>query len=221
MVAKIIPAWQFRLIRRFPRMPFVIPVEVFSAGKVFTAQSQNLSLGGMLLERTCDLPRSERLLLRFPLRTGPSIIVVARVVHCRPGVRAGLEFINLESATRDALRQSITTEQSGQRRSIRIPQRLYLYLQWERDGILVRQKAETVLLSRHGCLLLTAAEPPSNHARVTILWPDAGAEISARVVSAERDMEDMFKIALEFAEDADFWGINFASERTDPTWLMG
>jgi len=187
--------------------------EVFSQRKVFTAQSQNLSLGGMLLEGSCDLSLLAQLHLRFPLPTGVSIVVAARVVHCRPGVRVGVEFMNLESATLDALRQSIQTEQSGQRRSIRIPERLYLYLQWEQDGTPMQRKAETVLLSWHGCLLLTDAAPGSN-ALLTIHWPDTGAVTSARVVSKEEDTDGMFKMALAFIDDANFWEIDFAAEGT-------
>ena len=216
MVAPIVPAWQFRLMRRFPRMPFAVPVEVFFQGTVFTAQSLNLSLGGMLLQGTCDLPMLTQLHVCFPLPTGASIVAAARVVHCRPDVRVGVEFINLESATLDALRHSIKTEQSGQRRSIRIPERLYLYLQWEEDGTPMQRIAETVLLSRHGCLLLTDAVPRAN-ALLRIRWLDTGAVTSARVVSKEKYIDGMFTIALAFTEDANFWGIDFAAEESKLT----
>ncbi len=109
--------------------------EVFSQRNVFTAQSQNLSLGGMLLEGSCDL------------------------------------------------------------------------------SLLAQRKAETVLLSWHGCLLLTDAAPGSN-ALLTIHWPDTGAVTSARVVSKEEDTDGMFKMALAFIDDANFWGIDFAAEGT-------
>ena len=220
MVTQIAPAWQFRLMRRFPRMPFAVPAEVFFQGTVFTAQSQNLSLGGMLLQGTCDFPMLAPLQVCFPLPTGVSILAAARVVHCRPAVRVGVEFLNLESATLDALRQAIKTEQSGLRRSIRIPERLYLYLQWEQDGTPVQRTAETILLSRHGCLLLSSGAPRSN-ALLTIRWPDTGAVTSARVVSKEEYIDGMFKMALVFTEDANFWGIDFAAEETKLTSLMG
>jgi hypothetical protein len=128
-------------------------------------------------------------------------------------MHAGIEFTNLASATRDALRESIKTKQTGQRRSIRIPERLFVHLQWNEDGTFMEQPAQTVLLSRHGCLLLCKTAPHPN-TQLLIRWPEVGTGVSARVVSRQQDSDGLFKTALEFAKDANFWGIDFAAVKT-------
>jgi len=213
MLARTVPAWEFSYVRKFPRIRFVAPVEILLERKVFTAQSQSLSVGGMLLEATCDLPTSTRVHVHFPLPTGVAVIAAARVVYCRPGMHIGIEFTNLASAMRDALHESIKAKQTGQRRSIRIPERLFVDLQWDEDGTPMEQTAQTVLLSKHGCLLLSKTAPHPN-ARLLIRWPEVGTGTSARVVSRQHDLDGLFKTALEFAEDSNFWGIDFEAEIT-------
>lgn len=213
MLARTVPAWEFELVRKFPRIWFVAPVEVLFETTVFAAESRNLSLGGMLLEVSCDLPPSTRVHVHFPLPTGVSVVAAARVVHCRPGMQIGIEFTNLASTIRDALCEAIKAKQTGQRRSIRIPERLFVHLQWDEDGGPMEQTAQTVLLSRHGCLLLSKTAPPPN-AQLLIHWPDLGTGASARVVSRQHDLDGLFKTALEFAEDTNFWGIDFEAEKT-------
>jgi len=213
MLALTVPAWEFSFIRKSPRIRFVVPVEVLFERSVFTAQSQSLSVGGMLLEATCDLAPSTTVRVHFLLPTGFPVIAAAQVVYCRPGMHIGIEFTNLDSATQDALRESVNPKQTGQRRSIRIPERFFVELQWDEDGTPMEETAQTVLLSQHGCLLLSKTAPYPN-ARLQIRWPEMGTATSARVVSRQPGLDGLFKTALEFAEDTKFWGIDFEAEKT-------
>jgi hypothetical protein len=210
MVAQTVPAWQFDLMRKFPRIGFVTPVEALVEGAVINAQSRNLSVGGMLLDANCNLPPGARLHVHFQLSTGDAVVAAARVVHCRPGVRMGIEFTNLASATREAVAHATQIEPCFERRSIRIPERLFVSLQWNQDGTTMEQPAQTVLLSLHGCLLLSETAPQPN-APLLICWREGEIRAAARVVSRQQDPDGLFKVALEFVDDTNFWGIDFES----------
>jgi hypothetical protein len=70
--------------------------------------------------------------------------------------------------------------------------------------------AETVLLSQFGCLILSRRAPQPD-AKVTLWRPEKKTCAEARVVWRRREPENWFVLALEFAEDTDFWGIDFPS----------
>jgi PilZ domain len=212
MPARSVPAWEFNFIRKSPRMRFIASVEILFDKTVFAATSHSLSVGGMLLETSLDLPLSTKLHVHFPLPNGIPVLAEARVIYCRPGAHIGIEFMNLANSTRDELRDAIKARQTGRRRSIRIPERFFVHLQWDEEGAVIEQTAQTVLLSRHGCLLLTKAAPePST--QLLLRWPEAGTDATARVVSRQPDLDGLFKTAVEFAEDSNFWGIDFEAEK--------
>ncbi len=208
MMMRAIPAWQLKLMRRFPRIAFVTPVDIACGDDHFQGKSLNLSAGGMLVETECQvLPRTQ-LYVSFQLPTGSPVKSVARVVHCRPGRYLGVEFTRMGNADWNALGKSIEIKESYQRRSIRIPERLMVELYWNHQSLAVHQMAQTILLSRHGCLLLCQSSPPAE-SRLVIWCPERRIGASARVVSCEQNLEGLAIVALEFARDANFWGIDF------------
>ena len=208
MVARTVPAWQLKLLRRFPRIAFIAPVEIFYGDQTWQGKSRNLSVGGMLLDADCSIPPQTQVYVAFQLPTGWPVKSVARVIHCRPGKQLGIEFTHMGNADWNAVGKSIEFKQSYQRRSIRIPERLFVELHWNHDGVPVRQSAQTILLARHGCLLLSQSAPPPGSQVVVWCW-ERRMGAAARIVSCEQSAEEEFMVALEFSRDANFWGIDF------------
>jgi len=207
LVARTVPGWQFKLLRRFPRVGFIAPVEIFCGDVRVQGKSRNLSRGGMLLDADCHIPPQTQVYVSFHLPTGRAIKSVARVVHCRAGKRLGIEFTHMGNSDWNAVAKSTEIKESYPRRSIRIPERLFVDLHWNQSAP-VHYLAQTILLSRHGCLLLSQAAPPPGTSLV--IWcPDRRIGAAARVVSCEQDYGGLFMLALEFARDANFWGIDF------------
>jgi hypothetical protein len=210
MGARPIPAWQLKYIRRSPRISYVTPVELLFAGEVGAAKSCSLSKHGMLVETDCPLPLRARIHLYFALPGGRGITTAARVVHARGGRLFGLEFLEMDGDTQEAIEQAIGVERSRDRRSIRLPERLFVNLDWQQEGVFRTQVAETALLSRHGCLALCTSAPPEG-ACLQLDWPEKETAISARVVSVEADGAGPFRVALEFTDDddANFWEVDW------------
>lgn len=207
MVARAIPAWQLELVRRFPRIPYVAPVEGICGDLTFTGMSRNLSAGGMLLEADCQLPPHTPVYVSFQLPTGLHVKAVARVVHSRPGGRLGIEFTHMGNADWNALGKAIEIKESYQRRSIRIPERLMVELHWNQGSASIYQPAQTILLSRHGCLLVCEAALPAQ--TLLVIWcGERRMGAAARVVTCEEDGEGLVMVALEFIRDVNFWGID-------------
>jgi hypothetical protein len=208
VVGRAVPAWQLKFLRRFPRIAFASAVEIVCGDASYQGTSRNLSTGGMLLDLDCHLPPQTPLCVSFQLPTGAPVKALARVVHCRPGKRLGIEFTHMGNADWNALGKAIEIKESYQRRSIRIPERLMVELHWHQGLHAFHQPAQTILLSRHGCLLLSETAPPPKVSLV--IWcVERRMGAAARVVSCEQDTEGLAMVALEFARDANFWGIDF------------
>jgi hypothetical protein len=205
---RAVPSWQLQLLRRFPRISFAAPVEILCEERTIRGTSRNLSTGGMLLDADCQLRPQTPLWVSFELPTGSAVKASARVVHCRAGQRLGIEFTQMGNADWNALGKAIEIKENYQRRSIRIPERVMVELYWRKGDVSVCQPGQTILLSRHGCLLVSEAAPPPQTSLV--IWClDRHLGAAARVVSCERDSEGLTMVALEFARDANFWGIDF------------
>lgn len=211
MAARGAPSWERNLIRKFPRIDFVAPVQIPCGSEVLSARSRNLSLGGMLLEAECNFPPGAELRVCFELAAGKPMNPRARVVHCRPGERLGVEFIGLEEYERTALREFIRVDEIHQRRGIRLPERLFVRLYWSAAGRVLDVPAETILLSRHGCMLLSQTLPPPS-AALTLWWPDKQAGTDAKIVWRRDEPNGWITAALEFGRDSNFWGINFEAD---------
>lgn len=207
LATRPIPTWQLKLLRRFPRIPFVAAVEISCEGSTVNGKSRNLSVGGMLLDAACSFPPRTEVWVTFQLPTGRTVRAVARVVHWRPGKQVGIEFMHMGNTDWNEVSKSIEIKESRERRSIRIPERLFVELYWSQGNAMVHQSAQTILLSRHGGLVLSQAAPPPE--TFLVVWcPDRRMGASARVVSRE-ECEGLLAVALEFVRDANFWGIDF------------
>lgn len=208
MAEREIPSWQLKFLRRFPRIALAVPVEVLCSDVLVLGTSRNLSAGGMLLDTSCQLPPQTPVCVSFQLPTGLPIRALARVVHCRPGQRVGIEFTHMGNADWNALNKAIEVKESFHRRSIRIPERLMVELHWREKDRAVQGPAQTILLSRHGCLLQSQMAPPPKTGLV--IWCiERHMGSAARVISCEQDPEGLAIVALEFTCDANFWGIDF------------
>jgi PilZ domain len=194
--------------RRFPRVPLVTAVELQTACSVAYGFSENISLGGMLVRSEVSLAPATPALTTFVLRGAGRMQIESRVVHCRPGVRTGLEFVRLTEVQQTILKEFAQPKITTLRRSARIPVRLFLELSWIDRGQMLDALAETVLISRHGCLVLTKADVAVGR-HISLKWPDIGIGTRARVVSRQDCASELPRIAMEFVETDSFWGSYF------------
>jgi hypothetical protein len=100
------------------------------------------------------------------------------------------------------------------RRSGRIARCFYVLLQWrDARGRWREMPAETLVLSRYGCLL--ACSPgimPGDD--VVLWWPQSRQGVHARVVCrAPGSSPDEVHVGLGFVDAEDFWGIEFPLDR--------
>lgn len=197
--------------RRYPRVSFVTAVELQTAHSIEYGFSENISEGGMLVRSQASLSPMQPVLATFVLRGTGRMQIESRVVHCRPGVRAGIEFVSMSDEQRTILRQFAQPTIMSARRSARIPVRLFLDLSWVACGQMLGAQAETVLISQHGCLVLTRADLDVG-ASVSLRWPDAGIGARARVVSRQDCAADLPRVAMEFVSTDAFWGEYFPAD---------
>ncbi len=96
------------------------------------------------------------------------------------------------------------------RRSARVARRLTIVLRWhDLEGNLREEVAETVLLSRHGGMLVCPARLKPDK-EVYVWWPEREREAGARVVFLKIGAaEDLSELAFEFVDVGDFWEIEF------------
>lgn len=105
--------------RRFPRVPFHVPVKVtrISTGQVLELMAQNLSLSGMFVETVIPFPVGELFKISFPTSPGGfDEVAVGRVTWRRPFTPSrpaglapgiGVAFLLMRPAERRALEQLI------------------------------------------------------------------------------------------------------------------
>jgi hypothetical protein len=197
--------------RRHPRVPFVTAVEVETPTAVVYGFSENISVGGMLVRSESAIAPGTPGLTTFILRDSGRVQLESRIVHCRSGVRFGVQFVGLTDEQRTLLSKFAQPTIAIPRRSSRIPVRLFLELSWVNNGGLSEAAAETVLLSRHGCLVLTKAAINVG-SDISLRWTDAGIAARARIVSRQDSAGDLPRIAIEFIGTDSFWGSYFPAE---------
>ncbi len=194
--------------RQHPRVPFVTAVELETSASTAYGFSENISLGGMLIRTEATLEPGAPALASFILRDAGRVQIESRIVHCRPRVRAGIQFVHLSEQQRGVIAQVAQPKILTQRRSPRIPVRLFLELSWIDRGQLLQALAETVLISQHGCLVLSDA-PVEVGSSLSLRWQEVGIAARARVVSRQDLPGDLPRIAMEFTETDSFWGTYF------------
>lgn len=194
--------------RQFPRVSFSTAVELRAPDGVAYGYSENISLGGMLVGCEAAFAPDTRVLVSFILRGSGRLQIQSRVVHCRSGMRVGLQFLDLSADQKTLLSNFTQPTITAQRRSPRIPVRLFVQLCWTDHGRPAQVPAETVLISRHGCLVLTEAAVHAG-ASISVCWPECKMTAQTRVVSRQDCVGELARVALEFTGVDDFWGPYF------------
>lgn len=100
--------------RRYARLPLRITVTWEFGGNRFTAESLNISEGGMLLESSGGATLGQVINLRFLLPGVPDILSVrGRVVRKAQGDQMAIQFIDLVRETREAIQTYISGKIHG------------------------------------------------------------------------------------------------------------
>jgi hypothetical protein len=63
----------------------------------------DLSVTGAFIDSMNELPEGSRMLLRFPLPSGDTVVVQAEVVHSMPHFGMGVRFLDLGEESRHAI----------------------------------------------------------------------------------------------------------------------
>lgn len=205
------PAWHQMCRRSSTRVRFATAVRIESRGSSFEGQSVNVSLGGMLVAcRKHPFHPLEHVLLTFEIEKGFFAELPAQVIHSRRGEYFGVRWLDLPVEYAQILTRRTTVPAIAQRRSERLAQRFFLELKWNDDSRERIEPAETVLISKHGCLLLTRSEIPVGH-HVQLAWRERKLSAAARVAYSEPTLDgDLNKLALEFETANELWGEDFA-----------
>jgi hypothetical protein len=208
-----LPQWQTRMGRKFPRVGFTTLVELETPEFIAYGQSENVSRGGLLVRCGYTFLPQTPVLIRVALSGSERLQIPARVVHCRPGVRVGVQFDSLPQEYATLLDRIAQPALQHPRRSPRLPIRLMVQMRVESDST-AQVNAETVLVSRHGCLLLTEADIEPGTA-VSLWWPEGERGTQARVVSQKRCAGELPRVALEFRDVDGLLGPGFPLDTAD------
>src|SRR5437588_8021961 len=171
-------------------------------------QSENISLGGLLLQTSDRLEPQTQLEVLFNLPTGHSIRTQTIVVHSDLRSRAGIQFRDLPQEVRQQLEEFIANQQSHVRRGARVAKRFNVTLRGTLAGKEQEEIAETVLISARGGLLVCRAEFTLGQG-VFLWWPQAKRGAKARIVFRNTiGHGDLVELGLEFESSEDFWGLD-------------
>lgn len=193
--------------RRNRRVPLDILVEIRGPHRAEIASLVNLGLDGMLVRCTQTLPPGTELTVRFNLPYAHSITAPSRVVHNDPGCAMELKFLHLPRASRHVLASFTGSLMKYMRRGGRIARRHYLLLQ--EVGSQSSEVAETVVISRHGGLLVCRAGFTTEN-RLWVWWPEKKRGAQARVVFRRvSGTGGLVELGFEFTDVADFWDLDF------------
>lgn len=213
-------AWAGRGIpRKHARVPLVARVEKLAGGQSTAGRTADIGLGGILMLSADTLEPMSEVRVRFDLPSRHHVDVLGEVVHSTPGVRMGIRFLHLSEDDQKAISAFAEQIKPYKRRGARLSRRLLVSMRWQDyDGNWLEEPAETVLISKHGGVVLTPLRiKPGESA--TICWPEAGRESEARIVfrklSGERRLSE---ISFEFLHTDNFWGMEFPPDT--PLWEM-
>lgn len=202
-----------RIPRRFPRVALVTPVEIHYRDELLMGSTQSLGAGGLSLQCNASFAPGEELWVRFNLPTGHSVYARAVVLHPLAAGTFGLEFTGLQETDHAALLSFCRKILGYQRRSERVARRFHVTV-WraDEDRGQTEQLAETLLVSRHGGLLMCRAHFLTGET-VCICRPQALRIAKARIVDRkESGHGGPVEIAFEFLDTSNFWDIDFADE---------
>src|SRR5579859_1468128 len=196
--------------RKSGRLDLATPVEIREGASRTMGLTKNVSIGGLLLECCLDFQSGSRLDVLFNLPTGLSVRARCSVVHLQPEARVGLRFLGLEAACHEMLEEFIRemTLHMRQWQHKAIVKRLYIVVMGCKSGAAQEELAETILLSRHGGVLVCRARFKAG--QKIFLWsPDRRQGAYARIVSHRlRDTSGLVELGFEFQDTHDLWGID-------------
>ena len=198
--------------RKYPRVSISIPVELRVGGTRTLTNTLNLGMGGLLLQpQERPLPIGTQVSILFNLPTGHSISTAATVVHVM-GSAVGLQFVDLEEASRMVLSRFLRRMLNYVRRGVRLTRRMHVTIRRSGSPESVFEMAETIVISRHGGMLSTRASFVVSD-EVLIWWPEGKRGASARIVHRRASgTAGLLELGFEFLQDANFWGLEFPDE---------
>src|SRR5436305_5255178 len=205
------PAWQAP--RRYPRFPLRTKVELRTQVRIYMATTDNVSAGGLLVECDPVLPRGTEIVLRFNLPNGFYIETTARVAHAKSGYGMGLEMLELTQEARDEISELARRIIGYTRRGARLPRQFNVMMQKSaQKGDVEGEMAQTILISRHGGLLVTRARFKADDS--IYLWSPAHKKGAfATIVSRNiRGIDGLAEMGFRFNSDEDFWAEHFPAE---------
>jgi PilZ domain len=207
----------WKSVRKHTRSPLAAHVEEVVGGRTTQGRTGDVSVGGILvLSKATIAPRSE-VRVRFDLPGGRHVEVDGEVVHSTPGVRTGIKFLHLGEDDRQAIAEYVERIKPYKRRSARLPRRLLVSLRWQDlQGDWHEEPAETVLISRHGGMILTPARVKPGETTV-VVWPETRQEAEACIVFRKLGgVRNLCELGFEFIGTDNFWGIEFPPDK--PLW---
>ena len=203
----------WKTAREYPRVRLAIPVVVKIGDLTLMGQTQNVSLGGLLMQVPHQLTEGLELNLLFNLPTGHTVSTRAVVVHTPAKKAYGVKFAPLEDPCRTSLAQFVQKLIEYVRRGVRVSKRMHVTLRVTQSDKNSEELAETVVLSRHGGLLIARARFAVGTI-VYLWWPGGKRGAYVRIVNRrEEGAAGLAEIGFEFTQDANFWGLNFPDEK--------
>jgi hypothetical protein len=203
----------WKTARRFPRVRLATPVVVKLGNLTLMGESENVSLGGLLLELPHELNEGLEIDVLFNLPTGHTVSTRGVVVHSLSRRCYGVKFPDLEDPSRTWLALFIQKLITYVRRGARISKRMHVTLRAKESDSSSQELAETIALSRHGGLLVARA-PFALGDVLYVWWPGGRRGAYVRVVHRRQNgAAGLAELGFEFTEAKNFWGISFPEER--------
>jgi hypothetical protein len=196
-------------VRTHPRVQFATPVEVWSGGYNSVGQSENISLGGLMLQNAhCFAPKTNLEVL-FNLPNARSIRTHTVVVHSDLRLRAGVQFLSLPPDARRDLEQFITSLLGHTRRSGRLVKRFNVTLQRPSRDNVQESMAETVVVTARGGQLVCRGRYMVGE-EVFLWWPEGKRGAPAKIVFRRTGgPSGLVELGFEFEHPGNFWGFDF------------
>lgn len=200
----------WRTPRKHPRVTLVTQAESHALHRISLGRCDNISVGGMLILTRDTFEAGSEVVVRFNLPGGAHVEATARVMHTKPGVQMGVQFVDLKEENRRAIAGFVQEVKPYTRRSARLARRATLILRWkDLDGNAREEVAETRLWSRYGGMVL-AETPLKPGTDIVLAWPEKGKETRARVVYRRLGGEkELVEVGFEFLEAGNFWEVEF------------
>ena len=191
--------------RQHPRVRVNLPVEMRCGAVLAIGNTENLSMGGMLLATPVSLAPESDIWLRFNLPSGHSVRTRGALVHRRSDGRIGLSFRELSTPDHLALGQALHHLLGYARRGERTARRIHLTLRPVGAPESENELAETVFLSQHGGLLVSRAHFRLLE-RVWITWPERQRSAPARIVYRRQSGPGgLAEFGFTFYDVENFW----------------